>query len=142
MRSIDRYLISGRDFCCWKLIVCRLAAVIAAVQLGIVYELVIGVFCIFVVTHLLLLESDFRMILSLSLIFPVCSMQVFGYDEGYCYFVGIGHSGSIQQARIAPDQQTVVTVGDEGQSQALTRLFVFWLCRLRCGCACTVAGGR
>jgi hypothetical protein len=58
---------------------------------------------------------------------------VWGYDEGYCYFVGVGHSGAITKSFISPDQvswrltcaffawsltdlpqETVVTVGEEG----------------------------
>lgn len=66
------------------------------------------------------------------------NQQVWGYDEGYCYFVGIGHSGAITKSFISPDQvrasirvaleclhdtehvlslllqETVVTVGEEG----------------------------
>jgi hypothetical protein len=41
-------------------------------------------------------------------------VKVWGYDEGFCYYVGVGHSGDISQARISPDQNSIVTVGDEG----------------------------
>ncbi len=41
-------------------------------------------------------------------------VKVWGYDEGFCYAVGVGHSGAITKAVISPDQRTVVTVGDEG----------------------------
>jgi WD40 repeat protein len=41
-------------------------------------------------------------------------VQVYNYDEGKQYFVGHGHSGSIIRTKISPDQQTIVTVGDEG----------------------------
>lgn len=41
-------------------------------------------------------------------------VKVWGYDEGTCYCLGIGHSGAITQAKISPDQRTIVTVGDEG----------------------------
>lgn len=41
-------------------------------------------------------------------------VKVWGYDEGYCYYHGVGHSGAITNCAISPDQQTIVTVGDEG----------------------------
>lgn len=41
-------------------------------------------------------------------------VQVWDYDEGYCYFEGEGHSGEIRQVKISPDQETIVSVGDEG----------------------------
>lgn len=41
-------------------------------------------------------------------------VKVWGYDEGYCYYEGHGHSGSITACKLSPDQKTVVTVGDEG----------------------------
>lgn len=41
-------------------------------------------------------------------------VKLWGYDEGYKYREGIGHSGDIKQCRISPNQETVVTVGDEG----------------------------
>jgi WD40 repeat protein len=41
-------------------------------------------------------------------------VQVYGYDQGVCNYVGAGHSGAIIQTKISPDQQTIVTVGDEG----------------------------
>lgn len=41
-------------------------------------------------------------------------VKVWGYDEGFCYHVGVGHSGEILSTAISPDQQTIVTVGDEG----------------------------
>jgi WD40 repeat protein len=41
-------------------------------------------------------------------------VQVYGYDEGYCYYTGVGHSGNITRCEISPDQEMVVTVGDEG----------------------------
>lgn len=40
-------------------------------------------------------------------------VQVWGYDEGYCYYTGTGHSGAITASQISPDQETIVTVGDE-----------------------------
>ena len=42
-----------------------------------------------------------------------CS-QVWNYDEGFCHYVGIGHSGGVTKCRISPDQKTIVSVGDEG----------------------------
>lgn len=41
-------------------------------------------------------------------------VKLWGYDEGYCYYVGVGHSGSVVKCQISPDQQTIVSVGDEG----------------------------
>ena len=41
-------------------------------------------------------------------------VKLWGYDEGYCYYVGVGHSGSVVRCKISPDQQTIVSVGDEG----------------------------
>lgn len=41
-------------------------------------------------------------------------VQVWGYDEGYRYYNGYGHSGEIVQCAISPDQNTIVSVGDEG----------------------------
>jgi WD40 repeat protein len=41
-------------------------------------------------------------------------VKVWGYDEGFNYCEGVGHSGEVTQCRISPDQGTVVTVGDEG----------------------------
>jgi WD40 repeat protein len=41
-------------------------------------------------------------------------VMVWGYDEGFCYNVGVGHSGSVMSTAISPDQKTIVTVGDEG----------------------------
>lgn len=42
------------------------------------------------------------------------SIQVWDYDEGSCYRIGAGHSGSVTRLRISPDQQTIVSVGEEG----------------------------
>lgn len=42
------------------------------------------------------------------------SLQLWGYDEGYCYFYGLGHSGAVKQVAISPDQDHVVSVGEEG----------------------------
>ncbi len=41
-------------------------------------------------------------------------VKVWAYDDGICHFKGVGHSGAILAARIAPDQQTIVTCGEEG----------------------------
>lgn len=41
-------------------------------------------------------------------------LQLWGYDEGYCYFYGLGHSGAVKQVAISPDQDHVVSVGEEG----------------------------
>jgi len=41
-------------------------------------------------------------------------VKVYAYDEGFCHFVGEGHSGAIQRVKISPDQQTIVSVGAEG----------------------------
>jgi WD40 repeat protein len=40
-------------------------------------------------------------------------LRVWGYDEGYCAAVGVGHSGGITDIAIAPDQETIISVGDE-----------------------------
>jgi len=36
------------------------------------------------------------------------------YDEGVCKYIGVGHSGSITSAAIAPDQTFIVSAGSEG----------------------------
>jgi len=41
-------------------------------------------------------------------------VKVWGYDEGFCYNVGVGHSGEVKACAVSPDQQTIVSVGDEG----------------------------
>ncbi len=41
-------------------------------------------------------------------------VKLWGYDEGYCYHRGVGHSGDITQVVIAPDQRTIVSCGEEG----------------------------
>ena len=41
-------------------------------------------------------------------------LQVWSYDEGYCYYMGEGHSGEITACNISPDQETIVSVGTEG----------------------------
>lgn len=37
-----------------------------------------------------------------------------GYDEGHCSSVGVGHSGNVNKVRISPDQTFAVSVGSEG----------------------------
>lgn len=41
-------------------------------------------------------------------------VQVYGYDEGHCFFSGTGHSGAIVKSVISPDQKLIISVGDEG----------------------------
>jgi len=41
-------------------------------------------------------------------------VNLWSYDEGSKYFEGIGHSGSVNAVRIAPDKQKIVSVGTEG----------------------------
>jgi WD40 repeat protein len=41
-------------------------------------------------------------------------VKVWNYDEGICYFEGIGHSGGISKIAISPDQKFIVSVGAEG----------------------------
>jgi len=41
-------------------------------------------------------------------------VQVWGYDEGYCYYTGYGHSGEIVRTAVSPDQETIISVGSEG----------------------------
>eukprot|EP00747_Dinoflagellata_sp_TGD_P162298 gnl/TRDRNA2_/TRDRNA2_179744_c0_seq1.p1 gnl/TRDRNA2_/TRDRNA2_179744_c0~~gnl/TRDRNA2_/TRDRNA2_179744_c0_seq1.p1 ORF type:complete len:647 (-),score=126.95 gnl/TRDRNA2_/TRDRNA2_179744_c0_seq1:102-1958(-) len=41
-------------------------------------------------------------------------LKLWDYDEGVCKYIGIGHSGSITSAAIAPDQSFVVSAGTEG----------------------------
>lgn len=41
-------------------------------------------------------------------------VQVWGYDDGFHYFTGVGHSGDISSVRFSPDQKTIVSVGEEG----------------------------
>jgi len=42
------------------------------------------------------------------------TIRLWGYDEGFCYYEGIGHSGAVVKVVIAPDQRTIISVGDEG----------------------------
>eukprot|EP01018_Ginkgo_biloba_P019199 Gb_06629 [translate_table: standard] len=41
-------------------------------------------------------------------------VKLWNYDEGHCYFVGRGHSEPISKVKISPDQQHVISVGEEG----------------------------
>lgn len=41
-------------------------------------------------------------------------IKLWGYDEGHCYYFGMGHSGAIKRVAISPDQRNVVSVGEEG----------------------------
>eukprot|EP00929_Paragymnodinium_shiwhaense_P112306 TRINITY_DN8056_c0_g1_i1.p1 TRINITY_DN8056_c0_g1~~TRINITY_DN8056_c0_g1_i1.p1 ORF type:complete len:618 (-),score=119.92 TRINITY_DN8056_c0_g1_i1:423-2276(-) len=41
-------------------------------------------------------------------------LKLWEYDEGVCKYIGVGHSGSITSAKIAPDQSFVVSAGAEG----------------------------
>jgi len=41
-------------------------------------------------------------------------LKLWDYDEGVCKFIGVGHSGTITSAKIAPDQSFIVSAGSEG----------------------------
>lgn len=41
-------------------------------------------------------------------------VKLWDYDEGICYYKGVGHSGEITKICISPDQRTMVSVGTEG----------------------------
>mmetsp|Transcript_14769 Transcript_14769/g.47073 ORF Transcript_14769/g.47073 Transcript_14769/m.47073 type:complete len:414 (+) Transcript_14769:525-1766(+) len=41
-------------------------------------------------------------------------VKLWGYDEGFCYYVGRGHSGKVTNVCISPDCRKVVSVGSEG----------------------------
>lgn len=41
-------------------------------------------------------------------------VKIWGYDEGLCYYEGVGHSGSITKINISPDQKYIVSVGTAG----------------------------
>ncbi len=55
-------------------------------------------------------QDTFLVILCIKFHLP----QVWGYDEGHCHFVGVGHSGAIARVAITPDKSRAVTVGTEG----------------------------
>ncbi len=42
------------------------------------------------------------------------SVKLWDYDEGICYFEGVGHSGGVTRVAISPDQSFIVSVGSEG----------------------------
>lgn len=41
-------------------------------------------------------------------------VQLWGYDEGFSYCTGVGHSGCVTRTVISPDQRLIVSVGEEG----------------------------
>ncbi|XP_024356612.1 cilia- and flagella-associated protein 52 isoform X2 [Physcomitrium patens] len=41
-------------------------------------------------------------------------VKLWNYDEGHCYFVGLGHSSKISRIKISPNMQKVVSVGEDG----------------------------
>jgi len=41
-------------------------------------------------------------------------VRLWDYDEGICYYNGVGHSGAITKIAIAPNQKFIVSVGSEG----------------------------
>jgi cilia- and flagella-associated protein 52 len=41
-------------------------------------------------------------------------VQVWGYDQGFCYLTGVGHSGTVNRVRVSPDRLFIVSVGSEG----------------------------
>lgn len=41
-------------------------------------------------------------------------VKLWGYDEGSCIQIGLGHSCNITKVKIAPDMRSVVSVSDEG----------------------------
>jgi len=41
-------------------------------------------------------------------------LKLWDYEEGICKYIGVGHSGSIASAAIAPDQSYIVSCGTEG----------------------------
>lgn len=41
-------------------------------------------------------------------------VKLWDYDEGLCYYRGVGHSGGITKVAIAPNQRFFVTTGTEG----------------------------
>ena len=41
-------------------------------------------------------------------------VSLWDYDEGICYYKGIGHSGDISKISVSPDQKTLISVGNEG----------------------------
>jgi len=41
-------------------------------------------------------------------------LKLWDYEEGVCKYIGVGHSGTISSAKIAPDQTFIASVGSEG----------------------------
>lgn len=41
-------------------------------------------------------------------------VKLWNYDEGHCYYYGVGHSGDITDVKISPDMKQIVSVGSEG----------------------------
>lgn len=41
-------------------------------------------------------------------------VKLWDYDEGICYYQGLGHSGGITNVAFSPDQKFLVSVGGEG----------------------------
>ena len=41
-------------------------------------------------------------------------VKVWSYDEGYCAFVGHGHSGAVTRVAVSPDKRKIVSAGSEG----------------------------
>lgn len=41
-------------------------------------------------------------------------LKLWDYEEGVCKYIGVGHSGTISSAKIAPDQTFIVSAGSEG----------------------------
>jgi len=41
-------------------------------------------------------------------------VKLWNYDEGICYYEGVGHSGGVTKIAISPDQKFIVSVGSEG----------------------------
>ena len=42
------------------------------------------------------------------------TVKIWDYDEGICYWEGVGHSGGISRVAISPDHKFIVSVGTEG----------------------------
>jgi len=41
-------------------------------------------------------------------------LKLWDYDKGVCKYIGVGHSGTITSAKIAPDETFIVSSGSEG----------------------------
>jgi len=42
------------------------------------------------------------------------TVRLWDYDEGICYYNGVGHSGAVSKVAISPNQQFIVSCGSEG----------------------------